>query len=81
MKVRTRALAEVLGAELFQLPKADRLRVLGGVVRFDADVARDAALEAAWDQVAARRAADAKQDPSLLLPLDSVLAGLRDEQR
>ena len=69
---------EVLEAELLQLPKADRLRVLDRVVAsLDADAARDAA----WDQVASRREADAQQDPSLLLPFDSVLADLRDELR
>ncbi len=67
---------EVLEAELLQLPKADRLRVLDRVVAsLDADAARDAA----WDQLAARREADAEQNPSLLLPLDGVLAGLRAE--
>jgi Putative addiction module component len=67
---------EVLEAELLQLPKADRLRVLDRVVAsLDADEARDAA----WDQLAARREADAEQNPSLLLPLDGVLAGLRAE--
>ena len=69
---------EVLEAELLQLPKADRLHVLDRVVAsLDADAARDAA----WDQVASRREADAQRDPSLLLPLDSVLADLRDEMR
>jgi Putative addiction module component len=67
---------EVLEAELLQLPKADRIRVLDRVVAsLDVDVARDAA----WDALAARREAEAERDPSLLLALDDVLAGLRAE--
>ncbi len=67
---------DVLEAELLQLPKADRIRVLDRVVAsLDADAARDAA----WDALAARRDAQAEQDPSLLLDLDDVLLGLRAE--
>lgn len=67
---------DVLEAELLQLPKADRIRVLDRVVAsLDADAARDAA----WDALAARRDAQAEQDPSLLLALDDVLLGLRAE--
>ena len=67
---------EALEAQLLQLPKADRIRVLDRVVAsLDADAARDAA----WDAVAARRDAEAEQDPSLLLDLDDVLARLRAE--
>jgi Putative addiction module component len=67
---------EVLEAELLQLPKADRIRVLDRVVAsLDVDAARDAA----WDALAARREAEAERDPSLLLALDDVLAGLRAE--
>lgn len=67
---------EVLEAELLQLPKADRIRVLDRVVAsLDADVERDAA----WDAVAARRDAEADRDPSALLALDDVLTGLRAE--
>jgi hypothetical protein len=76
MKAHMGTPVEVLEAELLQLPKADRLRVLDRVVAsLDADEAR----EAAWDRLAARREADAVQDPSLMLPLDVVLAGLRAE--
>lgn len=65
---------EVLETQLLQLSKADRIRVLDRVVAsLDADAVRDAA----WDAVAARREADAESDPSLMLPLDDVLAGLR----
>ena len=67
---------EVLEAELLQLPTADRIRVLDRVVAsLDADAARDEA----WEAVAARRDAQAESDPSLLLTLDDVLAGLRAE--
>ncbi|MBB4843092.1 hypothetical protein HNP55_001611 [Paucibacter oligotrophus] len=67
---------EVLEAQLLQLPKADRIRVLDRVVAsLDAEAARDAA----WDAVAAGRDAEARQDPSVLLALDEVLAGLRAE--
>lgn len=67
---------EVREAELLQLPKADRIRVLDRVVAsLDADAARDAA----WDALAARRDAEADRDPSALLNLDDVLAKLRAE--
>ena len=67
---------EVLEAELLQLPKADRIRVLDRVVAsLDADAARDTA----WDAISARRDAEADRDPSVLLQLDDVLAGLRTE--
>lgn len=64
---------EVPEAELLQLPKADRIRVIDRVVAsLDADSARDAA----WDAVAAERDAEADRDPSVLRPLDDVLATL-----
>ncbi len=67
---------EVLEAELLQLPKADRIRLLDRVVAsLDADAARDAA----WDAIAARREAEAEQDPSVLLELDDATAKLRAE--
>ena len=67
---------EVREAELLQLPKADRIRVLDrAVASLDADAARDAA----WDALAARRDAEADCDPSALLNLDDVLAKLRAE--
>lgn len=67
---------EVLEAELLQLPKAERIRVIDRVVAsLDADASRDAA----WDAVAARRDAEADQDASVLLDLDDVLAKLRAE--
>jgi hypothetical protein len=56
--------------------KADRIRVLDRVVAsLDADAARDAA----WEAVAAQRDAEAERDPSVLLPMDEVLAKLRAE--
>ena len=67
---------EVLEAELLQLPKADRIRVLDRIVTsLDTDAVRDAA----WDTVAAQRDAEARRDPSVLQPLDEVLSRLRAE--
>ena len=69
---------EILEAELLQLPKADRIRVLDRVVAsLDADAARDAA----WNAVAAQRDADADRNPSVMVTLDDVLARLRAEVR
>ena len=69
---------EILEAQLLQLPKADRIRVLDRVVAsLDADAARDAA----WNAVAAQRAADADRNPSVMVTLDDVLARLRAEVR
>jgi hypothetical protein len=68
---------EVLEAELLQLPKADRIRVLDRVVAsLDADAARDAA----WDAIAKQRQAQAEADPSQMLVLDEVLSTLRSEE-
>ena len=67
---------EILEAEVLQLPKAERIRLLDRVVAsLDADAARDAA----WDALAARRDAEIERDPSALLKLDEVLAALRAE--
>ena len=67
---------EILEAEVLQLPKAERIRLLDRVVAsLDADAARDAA----WDALAARRDAEVEHDPSALLKLDDVLAALRAE--
>lgn len=64
---------EVLEAELLQLSKQDRIRVLDRVVAsLDADSARDAA----WDAVARERQRQSAVHPELLLPLDQVLAAL-----
>ena len=67
---------EVLEAELLQLPKADRIRVLARLI---ASLDVDAARHAACDALAACRDAEAERDPSVLLALDDVLAGLRAE--
>ncbi len=67
---------EILEAELLQLSKADRIRVLDRVVAsLDIDAQRDVA----WDAVAAQRDAEGRRDPSVLLPLDDVLSKLRAE--
>jgi hypothetical protein len=63
---------EALEAEVLKLPAAQRAKLLDRVVAsLDADAARDAA----WDAVAARRQADPQ-----LEPLEQVLARLRDEE-
>lgn len=67
---------EVLEAELLQLPKSDRIRVLDRLI---ASLDLDAARDAAWNALAACRDAEAERDPSVLLALDDVLAGLRAE--
>ena len=67
---------EVLEAQVLRLPTAERVRLLDRVVAsLDADAARDAA----WDAVAARREAESDRDPTLLVPLDEALARLRAE--
>jgi hypothetical protein len=67
---------EVLEAELLQLSKADRIRVLDRVVAsLDADKARDDA----WDAIAKVRQVQADSDPSQMLPLGDVLSSLRAE--
>lgn len=67
---------EGLESEVLRLPTAERRRLLDRVVAsLDADAERDAA----WDAVARSREDAARQDPSLLLPLDDVLSALREE--
>lgn len=67
---------EALESEVLRLPTADRRRLLDRVVAsLDADAQRDAA----WDAVARSREKTARQDPSLVLPLDDVLERLRAE--
>ena len=69
---------DVLEAELLQLPRHDRIRVLDCVVSsLDADAARDAR----WDELAKQRQIEAESDPDCLLPLDQVLAQLRIDLR
>ena len=67
---------EVLEAELLQLPKLERIRVLDRVV---ASLEDYAARDAAWDAVAAERDRQAAEDASVLLNLDSELLRLRSE--
>ena len=67
---------EALEAQVLQLSKTDRVRLLDRVV---ASLDADAAREAAWVALAARRDAEAERDSSLLIPLDDVLAQLRAE--
>jgi hypothetical protein len=66
---------EAIKSRILQLPTADRVCLLDRVVAsLDVDAARDAA----WDTVAARRDDAAKNDPCLLVPLDDVLVHLRE---
>ena len=65
---------EALEAEVLQLRTEDRVRLLDRVV---ASLDADAAREAAWDAVAARRDASAQQDPTLMLSMDDALTRLR----
>lgn len=67
---------DVLEAELLQLPKADRIRVLDRVL---ASLEADAARDAVWAAVAARREAEAERNPSAWLGFDAVLAELHAE--
>lgn len=67
---------EALESEVLRLPTADRTRLLDRVVAsLDADAARDAE----WDALAARRDAEIEQGTVEALPLDDVLARLRAE--
>ena len=67
---------EALESEVLRLPTADRTRLLDRVVAsLDADAARDAA----WDALAARRDAEIEQGTVEAVPLDEVLARLRAE--
>jgi putative addiction module component (TIGR02574 family) len=67
---------EALESEVLRLPTSDRVRLLDRVVAsLDADAARDAA----WDALAARRDAEIEADPSAAVPLDEAAARLRAE--
>lgn len=67
---------EALESEVLRLPTPDRTRLLDRVVAsLDADAARDAE----WDALAARRDAEIEQGTVEALPLDDVLARLRAE--
>ena len=65
---------EALEAEVLQLRTEDRVRLLDRVV---ASLDADAAREAAWDAVAARRDDAAQHDPTLMVSMDDALTRLR----
>ncbi|BAO82704.1 flagellar motor switch protein [Serpentinimonas maccroryi] len=65
---------EALEAQVLQLSDAQRARLLDRVL---ASLDVDPASVAVWDAVAQARERSAAQDPSLMLPLDSVLERLR----
>ena len=65
---------EALEAEVLQLRTEDRVRLLDRVV---ASLDADAAREAAWDAVAARRDDAAQQDATLMVSIDDALTRLR----
>jgi len=65
---------EVLAQQVLQLPAADRARLLDQVIgSLDADRERDAR----WNELAARRDAEADADPSVLVPGPEALARIR----
>ena len=65
---------ELLAQQVLQLPAADRALLLDQVIgSLDADRERDAR----WNQLAARRDAEADADPSLLVPGPEALARIR----
>ena len=67
---------EVLELEVLGLPTEARIQLLDRVVAsLDADAARDAA----WDALAARRDAEIEQGSASAIPLDQVLSRLRAE--
>ena len=65
---------EVLAQQVLQLPSSDRARLLDQVISsLDADHERDAR----WNELAARRDAEADADPSLLVPGPEAVARIR----
>ena len=65
---------ELLAQQVLQLPASDRALLLDQVIEsLDADRERDAR----WNQLAARRDAEADADPSLLVPGPEALARIR----
>lgn len=65
---------DALQAQVLGLPAADRALLLD---RLMASLEADAALEAAWDEEAARRDAEIESGAVQPLPLDEVMARLR----
>ncbi len=65
---------EVLAQQVLQLPTPDRARLLDQVIKsLDADRERDAR----WNDLAARRDAEAEADPSVLVPGPEAVARIR----
>ena len=65
---------EVLTQQVLQLPTSDRARLLDQVINsLDADRERDAR----WNDLAARRDAEAEADPSVLVPGPEAIARSR----
>ena len=65
---------ELLAQQVLQLPASDRALLLDQVIEsLDVDRERDAR----WNQLAARRDAEADADPSLLVPGPEALARIR----
>ncbi|WP_313920556.1 addiction module protein [Tahibacter sp.] len=65
---------EVLAQQVLQLPASDRARLLDQVISsLDADRERDAR----WNQLAAKRDAEADADPSVLVPGSEAVARIR----
>lgn len=65
---------EVLAQQVLQLPSSDRARLLDQVISsLDADRER----EARWNDLAARRDAEAEADPSVLVPGPEAIARIR----
>jgi len=65
---------EVLQAEVLQLPKSDRSKLLDRLIEsLDADTA----IEAAWDAVAEQRAQEIDSSAVKAVPFEEVLAGLK----
>jgi hypothetical protein len=65
---------ELLAQQVLQLSAAERSRLLDQVISsLDADHERDAL----WNELAARRDAEADADPSLLVPGPEALARIR----
>lgn len=65
---------EVLAQQVLQRPSTDRARLLDQVINsLDADRERDAR----WNELAARRDAEAEADPSLLVSGTEAIARIR----
>jgi hypothetical protein len=65
---------ELLAQQVLQLSTSDRARLLDQVINsLDADRERDAR----WNDLAARRDAEAEADPSVLVPGPEAIARIR----